>query len=160
MNCRQAQRLLLTERDHALAPEQTGPLAAHLATCPECAAYRATLLDASAMMRTAATQVPAPDATEEWLQLRARLRTPVRRETTRRLAPFAWLGLPLAAAAALAFYFFAGQPYPVERDGDTTTELARAEFVEVKDASASTMVYVDKESGWLVVWAVDGSAKG
>ena len=32
---------------------------------------------------------------------------------------------------------------------------ARADFVEAGDANASTMVYVDKDSGWLVVWATN-----
>ena len=34
------------------------------------------------------------------------------------------------------------------------------DFVEAGDTSASTMVYVDKDSGWLVVWATDGEVKG
>src|SRR6478609_1023733 len=36
-----------------------------------------------------------------------------------------------------------------------SAEVARADFVEVGDTNASTMVYVDKDSGWLVVWATD-----
>lgn len=33
--------------------------------------------------------------------------------------------------------------------------IAGADYVESGDPNASTMVYVDKESGWLVVWATD-----
>lgn len=33
--------------------------------------------------------------------------------------------------------------------------IAGADFVETGDVNASTVVYVDKESGWLVVWATD-----
>ena len=33
--------------------------------------------------------------------------------------------------------------------------IAGADYVEAGDPNASTMVYVDKESGWLVVWATD-----
>ncbi len=36
-------------------------------------------------------------------------------------------------------------------------EVARAEYVEAGDVNASTMVYVDKDSGWLVVWATDAT---
>ncbi|MEN9403282.1 MAG: hypothetical protein RL091_1985, partial [Verrucomicrobiota bacterium] len=37
--------------------------------------------------------------------------------------------------------------------------VARAEYVEAGDVNASTMVYVDKESGWLVVWATNVDTK-
>ena len=33
--------------------------------------------------------------------------------------------------------------------------IAGADYVEAGNPNASTMVYVDKESGWLVVWATD-----
>jgi len=36
--------------------------------------------------------------------------------------------------------------------------IAGADYVEAGDPNASTMVYVDKESGWLVVWATDMDA--
>jgi len=36
--------------------------------------------------------------------------------------------------------------------------IAGADFVEAGDPNASTVVYVDKESGWLVVWATDVDA--
>ena len=36
---------------------------------------------------------------------------------------------------------------------------AGADFVEAGDPNASTMVYVDKDSGWLVVWATDVDAQ-
>jgi hypothetical protein len=60
-----------------------------------------------------------------------------------------WLGLPLAAAAAVAFVFLNPQT--------SAPETARAEFVETGETAGSTMVYVDKESGWLVVWAAEPS---
>jgi len=33
--------------------------------------------------------------------------------------------------------------------------IAGADYVEAGNPNASTMVYVDKESGWLVVWVTD-----
>ncbi len=38
--------------------------------------------------------------------------------------------------------------------------FARADFVELTDGSATPLVYVDRESGWLVVWAVEGESTG
>ena len=37
-------------------------------------------------------------------------------------------------------------------------EVAQAEYVEAGNVDASTIVYVDKDSGWLVVWATDRDA--
>lgn len=54
----------------------------------------------------------------------------------------AWLGLRPSATEPVA---------PV-------AGIAQTEFVEAGKANASTMVYVDKESGWLGVWALDSDA--
>lgn len=89
-------------------------------------------------------QVSVPDATAAWASIRARRHRPAE-SVRRRTPPLFWLALPLAAAAALAVIF---QP-----SSAPAPDLARAEFVEAGNADASTMVYVDKESGWLVVWA-------
>ena len=160
MNCRDAEPLLFAERDGALTSEERAALAQHVAACPACRRACADLAAANAALRTAAANVAVPDADREWQVLRQRLtaQSP-RRVGARRLAPVAWIGLSLAAAAALALAFLGGhRPFGGNPDA---ADLARAEFVEVKDSSASTMVYVDQESGWLVVWAVpDSSAKG
>ena len=66
----------------------------------------------------------------------------------RPLAPLIWFSAPLAAAAAaLAIGFFAFRP------------AAPQASVESGDASVSTIAYVDKDSGWLVVWAADADTK-
>jgi hypothetical protein len=68
----------------------------------------------------------------------------------------AWTGLPLAAAAALALVFWAPDDAPTATGEDATfaeAAPAYAEFVEASDNAASTVVYVDQESGWLIVWA-------
>lgn len=49
---------------------------------------------------------------------------------------------------------YAAAPAPIYPLYDPSI-IAGADFVEVNDPNASTMVYVDKESGWLVVWATD-----
>jgi hypothetical protein len=62
----------------------------------------------------------------------------------------------LAAAAALAFVVY--QPAVTSRSD--LGPAASAEFVETGSPTASTMVYLDKESGWLVVWAADNGKTG
>ena len=57
--------------------------------------------------------------------------------------------MPLGAAAALAAVAVIG---PSWTDDDGPQAVARAEFVEVS-GDASSVVYVDDKSGWLVVWA-------
>jgi hypothetical protein len=57
--------------------------------------------------------------------------------------------LPLGAAAALAAVAVVG---PSWTDDEGPQAVARAEFVEVS-GNASSVVYVDDKSGWLVVWA-------
>jgi predicted anti-sigma-YlaC factor YlaD len=162
MNCRDAEKLIFAEHDGALTIEERAVLARHVAECASCRRMQSALTTATAVLRSAAAGVTVPDAEREWQRLQARLATPASRRTAaRRLAPVAWIGLPLAAAAALTVAYLGGRSPTGGGGGPTDAAVARAEFVEVKDASASPLVYVDKESGWLVVWAVpDGSAKG
>jgi hypothetical protein len=56
---------------------------------------------------------------------------------------------PPPPASAPAFV-----PPPLSTPYDPSI-IAGADYVEAGDPNASTMVYVDKESGWLVVWATD-----
>ena len=110
-------------------------------------------------------RVPVPDVDVEWQKLRAQL--PAGKKTSARkrpLAPVIWFGTSMAAAAALALAYF-GQQSPVAPQIQSVAnapvaEAVGAEYVEAGDANASTMVYVDKDSGWLVVWATDPDTSG
>ena len=104
--------------------------------------------EASEGLRAAATRVAVPDEERAWQDIHREMRAA--RPTVAR----AWwnLGrwaLPLGAAAALAAVALIG-PSWTDEDGRQT--VARAEFVEVA-GDASSVVYVDDKSGWLVVWA-------
>ena len=114
--------------------------------------------------RAGVAAAKAPDATLAWQELRHELRA-----TTGRREPgapwFARWMLPLGGAAALAAAVVIAL-VPQWRGGigagsPMNVAAARAEFVEVPD-NASSMVYVDDQSGWLVVWSVDDAnpAKG
>jgi anti-sigma factor RsiW len=181
MNCRDSESLILAERDGALTKAQDAALSGHVAACPSCQRLRADLATALAAFKADIAAVPAPDADAAWRDLQARLHETARPAKKRPLAPVIWFGGPLAAAAAaLALMFFSGRTPPASippppppppavataapvRDANADAilaEVARAEYVEAGDVNASTMVYVDKESGWLVVWATDADDAG
>lgn len=147
MNCHDCERALLGHGGEPSAAEAAA-VAAHLQACPQCRALQFSLAEALAQWR-AETATQAPDAAAAWQSLRPRLTA--RRKQPRRLAPLIWLSAPLAAAAALALVFY--HPTPAAR-GDGFAS-AHADYVEAGNPAASTVVYVDNDSGWLVVWAAD-----
>ncbi len=136
MNCRDIKPLLFAERDGVLTPEQHAALAAHVAGCPACRRERIVYGEAITFLKTDAANVAVPDADSEWRTIRAK---PAKK---RPFAPVIWFGAPLAAAAALAVAFFVSRPAPATDENATPT-----------------IAYVDNESGWLVVWAAENSAK-
>ncbi len=158
MNCRDTEPLFFAERDGALTNEQRATLDEHVAACLACQEARAEIARALDAFRTDAINVTVPDAAEEWQRLRMQLSAVSRKNRTRtKLAPVIWIGGSLVAAAAVAFAFVGLRPQakaPAEAVA-LTPEVAQAEYVEPGDVNASTVVYVDKDSGWLVVWATD-----
>jgi anti-sigma factor RsiW len=163
MNCRETTSLILTERDGALSQAQRAALSDHLKVCPACEQLRVRVASAMDDYAVGIASIATPDADETWRELQARLSQPVRK---RRLAPVIWFGAPLAAAAAVALAFLTLNPSvqpPAQKSPPAMarmpTEVARADYVEAGDVNASTMVYVDKESGWLVVWATSVDTK-
>ena len=161
MNCRDIEPLLLAERDGVLTSEQHATLAGHVAACPACRQFRAALTEATLFLKSDAANVAMPDADRAWRELRAQLPgEKARPAKKRRLAPVIWFGSTLAAAAALTFAFLSRQPQPMPTVILDNDVVAEAEFVEAGDLNAATLVYVDKESGWLVVWATDADTGG
>ena len=160
MNCRDIESLILTERDGVLTTSQHAELDRHAVECPACRQLRARLAEAMEHLKSDAATVAVPDVDEEWRTLRAQLHggsaTPAKK---RPFAPVIWFGTSLAAAAAVALVFLSKDPAPPPAAVIQVAEAARADYVEAGDANASTMVYVDKDSGWLVVWATDADTK-
>lgn len=160
MNCREAQHLLCTDIDRPLEAVAQAHLEAHLATCTRCRRVQADLAAGLASWRVEAATVVVPDARREWQAVRRRMRGgsptgagPVR--PAGRLVWF-WRALPLAAATAIAALIFLPQSGPDQPTaGAEGPAFARANSVEVPGAPASTMVFVDEKSGWLIVWASD-----
>lgn len=164
MNCRDNESLILAERDGTLTNHQLADLSDHVAACPACAKLRANLAAASHAYQAGLAAVRAPDADQAWRELQGRIRESAKPAGTRPLAPVIWFGAPLAAAAAIAFAFFVTRPTPPMPSDELAVVppppplhdpsiIAGADYVEAGDPDASVVVYVDKESGWLVVWA-------
>ena len=155
MNCRDIESLILAERDGVLIPAQHAALSAHVATCPACQQLRANLGEAAGLLKTDVANAAVPDVDTEWRALRAQLSGAVAKTGRKRpLAPIIWFSVPFAAAAALAIAFF------VIRPAASQSEPAKvAEHADSSGPAASTIAYVDKDSGWLVVWTTDADAK-
>lgn len=172
MNCREIEPLLLAERDGGLTPEQHAALAEHVAACSSCRQFRANLTEAMLFLKTDAANVTVPDADREWRDLRAQLHAGAAKSAKKRpLAPVIWFGAPLAAAAAIAFAFFTGRPQPVAPVTTPTAiapaapeeplvAIANVDHIGADDTPTPTMVYVDKDSGWLVVWTTETDPQG
>lgn len=156
MNCHSAQRQLAAERDGALATGERAGLVAHVAGCAECRRFQAGMAEAAAGAKAAAARAAVPDEERAWQDIRRELRA-AGPTTTRAWWNLGRWALPLGAAAALAAVAVIG---PSWTDDEGPPTVARAEFVEVS-GDASSVVYVDDKSGWLVVWAsAEPNAKG
>lgn len=161
MNCRDIESLLLAERDGVLTPAQHAALAEHVAACPACRRLRADLTETTLFLKTEAANVAVPDAAGEWRELRAHLHSGKARPAKRHpLAPVIWFGASLAAAAAVALIFIGHRPPPAIPVAPAAVEIVRTENIGADDSNVSTMVYVDKDSGWLVVWSTGADTKG
>jgi anti-sigma factor RsiW len=158
MNCREAQNRILTESDGALDPTSRAALAGHLADCAGCRRVRDDLTAAVSAWRTEVANVTVPDAEREWHAVRRQIRggaTGADRPTRSRRSLFAWIALPLGAAAAAGLALFVS-PSPQFNPAP----IAHVDSVEAPGNNASTMVFVDDKSGWLIVWASDATPAG
>ncbi len=148
MNCREAETHLFADRsaDPASAPAAAA-LEVHLAQCPACRRLQSRLRSALDEWRTEAAATPTPDVEREWHAVRRRIRgAETAAAPLRRFWP--WLSVPLGLGAAAALTILVWQRPPSRAE-------ARADFVEVPGGKASTMVFVDEKSGWLIVQASD-----
>lgn len=160
MNCRTIQEQLMRATDRETASIQPSAIDAHVRTCASCQQFVASLETASAAIQADADAATVPTADAMWASVRSRLNETGKAEKQpRKVAPIIWIAAPLAAAAALAFAIFPGKPLaPQQVAAASVPQSSQVNYVETTDPNATTMVYVDKQSGWLVVWADDPSA--
>jgi predicted anti-sigma-YlaC factor YlaD len=155
MNCREVQDRLCSAPDAAPDSSAGAALEAHVAHCAACRRVRDDLAAALAAWRSEVATIEVPDAEREWHAVRRRIRGGTAAPRSR-WGLGAWLGLPIAAAAAVAVALVAP---PAPTPELPVGEIARAENIEAPGRDASTMVFVDDKSGWLIVWASDALAR-
>ena len=174
MQCRHAQDQLLVARDAPLGAREAAELARHVATCADCRAVQNGIEAAVAAWRETEANVTVPDAQTEWHAVRRKLRqAPARPSLSAHWSRLLRLAAPLTAVAAIALIVWQSREPGIEtvpsaaqivaHDPDETwSEMAQhfafaahAEYVETDNEEASPFVYVDDESGWLIVWASD-----
>ena len=171
MNCRDAETKILASRDAPLGAADEAILAQHLQECPQCQVLAEQLTAAMDSWRETDAQVEVPNPITEWHAVRRRIRSGETKTVAGGLPSWSRLlrvALPMATAFAIAINFWSAPTAPESPlegpllthresgwDGmhDHFTYEARAEFVETEDEEISTFVYVDEESGWLIVWA-------
>ncbi|MEO6246277.1 MAG: zf-HC2 domain-containing protein [Opitutaceae bacterium] len=167
MNCHEAQTQIFAVQDGAAGEIPGAALEGHLAHCAGCRQVRANLAAVLGAWRHDSARARVPDAEREWHAVRRQIRggAAVGSEPARpRRSAFAWLALPLGAAAAAALALFVINQ---NQEQTPTSELtarfsdaviARADSVEAPGNAASTMVFLDDKSGWLIVLASDAVA--
>ncbi|MDP3072135.1 MAG: zf-HC2 domain-containing protein [Opitutaceae bacterium] len=159
MNCREVQSELFADTEDTPANARRAAVAAHVAHCAACQRVRDDLTAALTAWRSDVAKVSIPDAELEWHAVRRRIRgggVPASSGSWQKWT--AWLGLPLAVAAAAALIFVA-RPVQITAPILPIGEFAHAENIEAPGRDASTMVFVDDQSGWLIVWASDSAGQ-
>lgn len=161
MNCREAQSQILTPPEGASDPSRSALLEGHLAHCAGCRQVRDNLTAALTTWRADVARAVVPDAEKEWHAVRRRIRGGAetgQRPARSRWTFFTWVALPLGAAAAAAVALFVA---PQFQSGTLSpAAIAHVDSVEAPGNNASTLVFVDDKSGWLIVWASDANPVG
>lgn len=164
MNCREAQHQLFAERDSASDSTRRAALDGHVAECADCQRIRDDLVLAFATWRADATNVVVPDSEREWHEVRRKIRggaTASSAAIPPRRNWLSWVAVPLGAAAALTLALsVTRQTTELPVKSRSAPQVARADSVEAPGNNASTMVFVDDKSGWLIVWASDAPKQG
>ncbi len=168
MNCTRSHHLLSAERDHALGAGERADLEQHLAGCAECRQFRTRLDKAVAGWRADVAARPAPDAERAWQDIRREIRAGAAGDSVTGLPRGAFQSRArpqwrsgrwslsvgaLGAAAVIALSVWGlRRPGPDVFAPVALNEGSSVEYVEVPENAAS-MVFVDDESGWVVVWS-------
>lgn len=156
MNCREAEQQLFASPEGAGDGSQRAALATHLATCAACRQLSATLTAALGSLRDDARRVAVPDADRAWYDVRRAIRGA---ETApRRRSWVGWIGIPAAAAVALAAaLYLAPQSESGAALGNKVHVASAPTAHSPTAASDSTVIYVDDKSGWTFVLAADAT---
>ena len=163
MNCREAQSQIFAARDGAPDENPRAALEGHVAHCAACRQVRDNLTAALGAWRSDSARAIVPDAEREWHAVRRRIRGGAEAGSVPARARrniFTWLPLTLGAAVAAAItVMVVVQPSTESNAGFGSKVAARADYVEAPGNDASTAVFVDDKSGWVIVLASDNVPK-
>ncbi len=153
MNCHTAHQLLSAERDDLLSSDQRIALDAHLGDCSGCRTARSGVTASIATWRASTTSVKVPDVERAWQDIRRATRADQPVKGRRPTNALRWVA-PLSLAAGLALVASVAPRWQNNAQAERLAgrETAYADFVDVP-TDASSIVYVDDQSGWLVVWS-------
>ena len=144
MTCRDAERLAAASHPGA----DHGALASHLASCPGCRRHHAGLAAGLEQWRQEFAALPIPPTEREWHAVRRARRSGTGSENPL-LRWFAWSTAPLTAVAAYALLAYAPPARWTSPQGQAIAQTT---------AITSSAVFVDSQTGWLVVWANEPGA--
>jgi len=157
MNCRQAERALSRHLDDELPANDVATLEEHLASCSACRDSAAEWRGLGDAMRAEAPS-EVPDPTKAWHDIRRTLRNrepPTVQENRR---PWWARPLPWAGAAATVALITLGYLRHVSPSSQFPSGSA-VEYVDTELPGASTVVYVDDETGWNIVWVLESETE-
>ena len=172
MNCQDAESQIFAARDTPLGAADAAVLKQHLQECTHCRRLAENLESAAAAWRQKDQSVTPPDAQQEWHAVRRRIRSgegaPLASTGLPSWGRLLRLAVPLAAAFAVAIGISTRSIHqPISLPTTTIASVdwshfddhfnnyARVEYIETDNIDVSPYVYVDEESGWLIVWASD-----
>jgi len=156
MNCSQAEKALSRHLDGELLAGEVASLEKHLSSCSAC---RETAAEwggyGSALRADAPNEIPDP--TKAWHDIRRSLRnreSPIPTTNARPwwARPLPWAGAVVTVALFTVGYFLQLSPSPGFPYGSAV------EFVDTDLPGASTVVYVDEETGWNIVWVLESES--
>jgi anti-sigma factor RsiW len=157
MNCNQAEKALSRYLDGELPAGEVADLEQHLASCSSC---RETADEWQGYGETLRADAPerTPDPTKAWHDIRRSLRNrenPITPTTSRPwwIRPLPWTGAAATVALFTIGYFFGFSPSSEFPKGNTV------EYVDTDLPGASTVVYVDDETGWNIVWVLESESE-
>lgn len=156
MNCRQAEKALSRHLDDELPADEVATLEEHLATCSAC---RETATEWRGLGQAMRAEAPdeIPDPTKAWHDIRRTLRNreaPAIRANRRPWwsHPLPWAGAGATIALLAVGYLLQDSPASQFQNGSTV------EYIDTELPGASTVVYVDDETGWNIVWVLESES--
>ena len=166
MNCQEAELLISQSLDGELdSPASQSLLQEHLESCPACRNRAQTWRNFGQFMRQDEISAPPP-AEAAWREIRREIQSgesPRAEEIpgkTATASPWFWRA-PAAMAALLALSLGLYFVLPSSKENATAyADATVVEFMETEIPGAGTLVYVDEDSGWTILWVVEPAAEG